>query len=174
MTMASLARCDYCGETLPVNETFHPVPSITRCRDVADCDQRQIRRYDPTLQDDWARPSTPAAAPAGARCANCGTAGDLYNGGNAYFCRDRAGCELRAKQDMSAWSDESPDRLIAAADMMRLSQLAGAQIPPAPTVLDPAEMAALAAQEALGRKRPGSQRDVGEIVARAARGTLGA
>jgi hypothetical protein len=71
-----------------------------------------------------------------------------------YACIDRAGCGERAVeyQYLHSWSDQSPDRLISAADMRALGAAAGAQVPPEPSVLGAAETAALRASNELGRK----------------------
>lgn len=78
------------------------------------CARRAPGLGDPTISD-WDRPVPPPSAPPGARCAACGAAGDLYDGGNACFCRDRAGCVQREAADLSPWHDSSPDAAIAAA-----------------------------------------------------------
>jgi hypothetical protein len=102
--------------------------------------------------------AAPPPAVAGARCSVCATVGNVYErSAGVFMCLDRAGCTERSveTQYLTAWSDSSPDRLISAADMWALSSSAPPQVPPERTELDPEEMARLAAQEALGRKRPG-------------------
>lgn len=152
---ATLVRCDFCQDQRPASETFAPYFGANRCRDVPACSRRQVTLNDPTISD-WDRPSPPPSAPPGARCAACGAAGDLYNGGNAYFCRDRAGCVQREAADLSPCRDGGPDAVIAAAGSrgtLRLPAPHPPQVPPERTELDPDRMAALAASEALGRKR---------------------
>jgi hypothetical protein len=153
----TLVRCDYCGGNVPPAETYRPFPHgpVVRCRDTAACAQRQLTLNDPTISD-WDRPSPPPSAPAGARCAACGAAEDLYNGGHAYFCRSRAECVQREAADLSPWRDGGPDSAIATAGVggtLRLPAPHPPEVPPERTELDPAQMAALASQEALGRKR---------------------
>lgn len=149
MTAPGLARCDYCGETLPVNETFHPVPSITRCRDVADCDQRQIRKFDPTLLPAEHRPVPPTAtAPAGTVCAVCrapAAPGELYDrGGGQWFHRDRAACEREQAFDLAPQAPDNwdPSLEITPSQMRALISAGGAQVAPEPPAPTPESMAA--------------------------------
>ena len=100
----------------------------------------------------------PPAVP-GATCSVCDATdppgGVFRRAANMFACLDRPGCDERAIefQYLQAWSDESPDQVIVAADMRRMAAHAGAQIPPERTELDHTEMASLAAQERLGGKR---------------------
>lgn len=156
MTTAAMAQCDYCGTGVPTAETFQPYRGAVRCRDVGACERRQLRRYDPTLlrDEDLPVPVTGTVRP-GTACAACGAVGlALYaRMPGQWVCTDRDACQRRALEDMSAWSDSSPDRLISSADMRVLAAPASAEVAPPRRQLDPAEMAALAASEALGRKR---------------------
>ena len=159
MTAASLAQCSYCHATLPASDTFEPYLGAIRCRDVAACERRQIRAFDPTITPDEDRPVPPAAtAPAGTACAACrapAAPGELYDrGGGQWFHRDRAACEREQAYDLAPQTpdDWDPSLEITPSQMRALVSAGGAQIPPEPTVLTPAEIAALAAQEALARK----------------------
>ncbi len=161
MTAATTVRCDYCGTGVPASETFRPYGAAVRCKDTAACERRALRAYDPTILADEDMPVPPATvAPPGTVCGACRTvtpAGLYDRGHGAWFCRDRAACEQASIETtyLTAWSDESPDRLVSAAGMRAAQAAAGAQIPPERTELGPAGMAALAASEALGRKRAG-------------------
>lgn len=149
------ARCNRCGTTRNLVHNGY----VWLCASAERCATYQAAVADPALalmveQRDEIAP--PPDAPAGTPCAYCGAV-DPPGGvaaASAYACRDRAGCEQRSveHQYLTAYRDESPDRLISAADMMHLQAQAGAQVPPAPRVLTPAEMAALAASDAVGRK----------------------
>lgn len=156
MTVPPGARCASCGATAGLynrGDNYF-------CADRHACRYRSAAYGDPVAEvADIARPpSRPAAVP-GARCSICGAidppSGVYHRGGASYACLDRPGCDERSVefQYLTAWSDESPEQRIVAADLRRLAKSAGAQIPPEPTVLGHDEMAALAAQDRLGRKR---------------------
>lgn len=153
-------RCDYCGTVVPADETFQPFRGggVNRCKDAAACERRALQLNDPTILAAEDLPGAPPAVP-GARCAVCGAVdppGGVYAGA-AYMCLDRAGCGERSVeyQCLTAWTDSGPDRLIAeAGGRLRLpASPSGPEIPPERVELDHAQMAALAAGEALGRKR---------------------
>lgn len=154
-------RCAYCETDRPAVETFFN-GSVNRCKDGAACEYRATALYDPTIVPAEDRPVPPPMdAPPGAACPNCGATEGLY-GGAAWMCRDRAACEQRSVefQYLTAWSDSSPDAMIAAAcGTLQLPASHPPVVPAEQPRLDPAEMAAemyaLSAQEALGRKRPG-------------------
>lgn len=159
MTASTMARCDFCGTDVPAGEVFEPYSGAVRCRDVAACERRQLRRFDPTVLRDEDHPVPPAAStPPGAVCDACRTvtpAGLYKRMPGAWFCRDRGACEAASVETtyLTAWSDSSPDRLISSADMRAMTAAARPEVPPDPAPLDPARAAALAAQDALGRKR---------------------
>lgn len=157
MTATAMARCACCETDRPAAEVFGPYPGAVRCKNVRACERRRLRAYDPTIPPDEDMPAPPAAsAPPGARCAVCEAPGGLYErGGGQWVCRDQAGCQARAVevQFLHAWGDSSPDRLIDAAQMRAAQAAAGAEIPPERAEPGPAELAALAAADALGRKR---------------------
>lgn len=139
MTAQTSAQCDYCHATVPAGETFHPFATVTRCKDVAACERRQIRAYDPTIVPDEDRPAPPpAATPPGAVCAVCGASGTengLYERLRGQCaCLDRAACEQRAveAQFLRSHPDSSPDQLVSSAQMRAGQAAAGAQIPPEP------------------------------------------
>lgn len=179
MTAAS-AVCDYCHALVAADQVFEPFPGgpYRRCRDTAACTRRQNRAFDPTLVPDEDLPVPPAASsPPGAACAICGAPGPgLYERlRGQWACLDRTACEARSVEALylTAHADSSPDRLISAADMWALSSSAPPQVPPERTPLSPEEMARLAAQEAMGRKRNAGQPSPDEMVASAARAALG-
>lgn len=160
MTAATRVRCDFCSSDVPAGETFEPYRGAIRCMDAGACERRQIRAHDPSILPDEEMPVPPAAPAApGAVCALCGASeGALYERvprSGQWMCRDQAGCEQRSVevQYLRAWSDSSPDRLISSADMRAMTAAARPEIPPERAVLDPTEIAALAAAETLGRKR---------------------
>ena len=144
MTAASLAQCSYCHATLPASDTFEPYLGAIRCRDVAACERRQIRAFDPTITPDEDRPVPPAAtAPAGTACAACrapAAPGELYDRGNGqWFHRDRAACERAQAYDLApqAPDDWDPSLEITPAQNRALVSAGGAQIPPGPPLPTP-------------------------------------
>ena len=157
MTAATTVTCASCQTPRPGAETYERVPHSGErfCTDTAGCRRRMAAIGDPVGE------ITPAPPPAvtGAMCSICGVTdppGGAYERlRGQYACIDRAGCGERAVeyQYLHSWSDQSPDRLISAADMRAMAAAASPQVPPEPTVLSPDQMAALAAQDALGRKR---------------------
>lgn len=154
MTAATLLRCACCQTSRPAAEVYERVPRSGEffCRDTAGCRRRIASLGDPVGEVVAAPP--PAAA--GARCSICDAPGGAYERTpGVYVCVDRAGCADRAveTQFLHAWSDSSPDRLISSADMRAMAAAARPEVPPERTQLAPGEMAALAAADALGRKR---------------------
>jgi hypothetical protein len=145
------------------------------CRDTTGCRRRIASLGDPVGEI----AAEPPPAVSGAACSICAAVnppGGVYERSRGVFaCLDRPGCQERSveTQYLTAWSDSSPDRLISAADMWAMSSSAPPQVPPERTELDPEEMARLAAQEAMGRKRNAGQPSPDEMVARAARAALG-
>jgi hypothetical protein len=136
---------------------YSPYGSVLCCRDTAACGRRQLTASDPALFLDEERRATPtaaAAAPAGEVCAVCGAPGDLYNRGVGFFHRDRALCEREQAYDLAPQTPDDWDpSLEVTAAMMRAAQAAAPpEVGPAPVPLQPAELAALAASNDLGRK----------------------
>jgi hypothetical protein len=161
-TAETMVLCDYCGTSVPASQVFQPLRggTVNRCKDAGACERRSLSAGDPTLLWDEDRPAPPPpAAPPGTACEVCrdaSPAGGLYERiRGQWHCRDRAACEQRAVevQFLHAWSDSSPDRLISSADMRAMAAAAPPEVPAARTELEPGEMAALAAADALGRKR---------------------
>jgi hypothetical protein len=158
MTAASMRRCDYCHTTVPADQAFTPVFGgvYSRCKDERACNRRQTRAYDPTILADEDMPvRLPAVS--GATCSLCRTF-DPPGGADAlaagYACRDRAGCEQRQGLDLAPWTDSSPDQLIAqSGGHLRMPASPPAVVPAVQPELSHDEIAALAAADALGRKR---------------------
>jgi hypothetical protein len=153
-TAAATVRCAVCETQRPASEVYEPVRGVGeyRCADTAACRRRVGYVGDPVGEF---IASPPAAVP-GAACAVCGAAGGAYERTpGVYVCIDRGGCAERAveAQYLTAWGDSSADALISPADMRAMAAAAPPEIPPERTELDPAAMAALASQDALGRKR---------------------
>jgi hypothetical protein len=123
-----VTACDYCKTQRPASEVFEPYRGAVRCRDVAGCERRQIRAFDPTVPLDEDLPTPPTVgAPPGAACAVCGAPGPrLYERiphSGQYVCRDRDACQQQSieYQYLRAWGDSSPDRLITSAEMRQVA-----------------------------------------------------
>jgi hypothetical protein len=161
VTASTLVRCSFCQDQRPLSDVFEPYRGAVRCRDVAACERRQIRAFDPTIppDEDRPRPLGPQAGPPGTACGYCRASdppGGLHQRTpGVWFCLDRAACEQRSVDVLylTAWSDSSPDRMISAADMRAMTSAAGAQIPPEPSRHDPDALAVEAWRSAAGRQR---------------------
>ena len=159
MTAVSTVRCDYCETTVPADEAFKPFRAgpVNRCKDAAACGRRADALHDPTLWfHEWNRPVPPPAV-SGAKCAFCRTTspdGGVIECGAGHACRDRVSCEQRQGLDLAPWTDSSPDGVIeATGGRFQIPTAHPPQAGPGPAEPTHEEMAALAASEALGRKR---------------------
>jgi hypothetical protein len=177
VTAATAVRCACCQTQRPAAEVYERVPRSGEffCKDTAGCRRRIASLGDPVGEI----AAEPPPAVAGAACSICAAAeppGGVYErSGGVFACLDRPGCQERSveTQYLTAWSDGGADRMISPADMRAMAAAAPPQVPPERTELDPEEMARMAAQEALGRKRNAGQPSPDEMVARAARTALG-
>lgn len=159
MTAEAARVCACCCTTRPAAEVYQRVPHSSEwfCTDTTGCRRRMASVGDPVAE--FLTTSPPPAVP-GARCAFCGTVdppGGVYARGAAFMCLDRGACTERSVdfQFLTAHREDFPEVAnTSITGMMHSAKGAGAQMPAARTELSHAEMANLAAQEALGRKRP--------------------
>ena len=157
MTAATAVTCACCQAPRPAAEVYERVPRSGEffCRDTAGCRRRIASLGDPVGEV----AAEPPPAVAGATCSVCATAGNVYERTRGVFvCLDRRGCEARSVQyqSLTAWTDSSPDRVIAeAGGHLRIPAARPVEVLAEQTPLDPAELAGLAAREALGAKRAG-------------------
>ena len=158
MTAGTAVTCACCQAPRPAAEVYERVPRSGEwfCRDTAGCRRRIASLGDPVGEV----AAEPPPAVAGARCSVCATSGNVYERTSGVFvCLDRAACAERSveAQYLTSWSDSSPDRLIAeTGGHLRIPAAAPPQVPAEQPELDYAELAVMAAQEALGRKAGGT------------------
>lgn len=155
MTAQAAARCDSCGAVREASQLYAPYIGVLRCRDVAGCERRQLRAFDPTILPDEDMPRAPTATGTCAVCQAPSSVAELYQripGGSTWICRDRTVCDLRTVMGMAPVREDFADDLIPSAEMRAMQAAAPAVIPAERPAPSQDELNAEAWRTAMGRK----------------------